>query len=283
MTNMKTEYLKIRNWEKWQSYRKDRGQPPWIKIHRCVMRNPEWVGLSDAERGQLVAIWLLAADNNGTIPASPLIIRKLCYLDNDPDINKFKELGFICKDDEHQSDIDVTPTRRQHDPPETETETERERDTYCSEQIICSEPEVTQNSNSDVLKQNPVISIPLVKSAGEYPVSQEDLDGWQDTYAGIDVLYELKQYREWALSNPKKRKTPKGIRASLVYWLSSAQDRSGSGKGGGDPSAVAVRTAEKKEAIEELKRLPDDQLKSLSGAGNTVAFEILRSRGKAMD
>jgi len=245
-----------------------------------VMRNPEWVGLSDAERGQLVAIWLLAADNNGTIPASPVIIRKLCYLDSDPDINKFKALGFICKDD-CQSDADVTPTRRQHDSPETETETETERDTYCSEQKICSEPEVTQNSNSDVSKQDSVISIPLVKSAGEYPVSQEDLDGWQDTYAGIDVLYELKQYREWALSNPKKRKTPKGIRASLVYWLSSAQDRSGSGKGGGDPSASAAREADKKAALEGLKRLPDDQLKILSDAGNTAALEILRSRGKA--
>lgn len=245
------------------------------------MRNPEWVSLSDAERGQLVAIWLLAADNNGTIPASPVIIRKLCYLDNDPDINKFKELGFICEDD-CPPDANTTPTRRQHDSPETEAETETE-DTYCSEQKNCSEPEVTQNSNSDVSKQNPAISIPLVKSAGEYPVSLEDLDRWQDTYAGIDVLYELKKYREWALSNPKKRKTPKGIRASLVYWLSSAQDRSGSGKGGGDPSESAAMKAEKKAAIERLKRLPDDQLRNLSGAGNTAAFEVLRSRGRATE
>ncbi|MGD9825765.1 hypothetical protein [Desulfobacter sp.] len=276
---MKTEYLKIRNWEKWQSYRKDRGQPPWIKIHRCVMRNPEWVSLSDAERGQLVAIWLLAADNNGTIPASPVIIRKLCYLDNDPDINKFIELGFICEDG-CQPDASLTPTRRQHDSPETETETEteRERDTYCSEQKICSEPEVTQNSNPDVSKQNPVISIPLVKSAGEYPVSQEDLDSWQDTYPCIDVRYELKQYREWALSNPKKRKTAKGIRHSLVYWLSSAQDRSRSGKGGGDPSVSVSREAEKREAIEFLNRLPDDQLKVLFEAGNSVAGKILEER-----
>lgn len=275
---MKTEYLKIRNWEKWQSYRKDRGQPPWIKIHRCVMRNPEWVGLSDAERGQLVAIWLLAADNNGVIPASPVIIRKLCYLDNDPDINKFKALGFICEDN-CQLDVNMTPEGRQHDSPETETETETERDTYCSEQKICSEPEVSQNSNSgpDVSKQNPVIKIPLVKSSGEYPVSQEDLDGWQDTYSGIDVLYELKQYRQWALSNPKKRKTPKGIRASLVYWLSSAQDRCSSGKGGGDPSEA--RSAEKKEALEGLMRLPSEQLKVLSLAGNLAALDILKSRG----
>jgi len=89
------EYLRIRNWEKWQSYRKDRGQPPWIKIHRCVMRNPEWVSLTDRERGQLVSIWLLAADNNGLIPASQEIIKHLCFMKSLPNINKFIDLGFI--------------------------------------------------------------------------------------------------------------------------------------------------------------------------------------------
>lgn len=101
------EYLKIRNWDKWQTYRSDRGQPPWIKIHRCVMRNPEWVSLTDAERGQLVAIWLLAADHDGVIPASKEIIKKLCFMSATPNLNKFAELGFI--------DGNLTPDRRQDD------------------------------------------------------------------------------------------------------------------------------------------------------------------------
>ena len=91
------EYLRIRNWAKWQSYRRDRGQPPWIKVHRCVMRDPEWVSLTDAERGQLVAMWLLAADRDGDIPASPEIISKLCFMEQPPDIEKFMELGFLCR------------------------------------------------------------------------------------------------------------------------------------------------------------------------------------------
>ena len=85
------EYLSIRNWDKWQTYRSDRGQPPWIKIHRCVMRNPEWVSLTDSERGQLVAIWLLAADQNGVIPAPPELIKKLCFMESIPDIDKLIE------------------------------------------------------------------------------------------------------------------------------------------------------------------------------------------------
>ncbi len=59
------------------------------------MRNVEWVSLSDAERGQLVSIWLLAADQNGTIPSSPEIIQKLCYMETLPNINKFIDLGFL--------------------------------------------------------------------------------------------------------------------------------------------------------------------------------------------
>lgn len=111
-------HLKIRNWDKWQSYRRDRGQPPWIKVHRCMMRNLEWVMLSDAERGQLVAIWLLAADHDGVIPASPAAVQKLCHMSAEPDLEKFMDQGFI-----ERGDI-VTSKRRQGDAPETETETE---------------------------------------------------------------------------------------------------------------------------------------------------------------
>jgi len=107
------EYLKIKNWDRWQSYRSDRGQPPWIKVHRCVMRNPEWVALSDAERGQLISIWLLAADNNGLIPSSPELIKKLCFMSSTLNLSKFIELDFIC-----QSDVKTTPEGRQLDPPE---------------------------------------------------------------------------------------------------------------------------------------------------------------------
>ena len=87
--------LKIRNWSRWQSYPKGRGQPPWIKLHRKVMRDPNWVELTDAQRGQLVAIWLLAADHDGDIPSSSCTIQKLCYLDSEPDLQVFVDKGFI--------------------------------------------------------------------------------------------------------------------------------------------------------------------------------------------
>ena len=119
------DYLKIHNWDKWQSYRKDRGQPPWIKIHRRVMRNPEWVLLSDAERGQLVAMWLLAADHDGVIPASPEIIQKLCYMTKLPDLSKFSKLGFISSNG-CQDGVNLASTGSQHVTPKAEAEKIRE-------------------------------------------------------------------------------------------------------------------------------------------------------------
>lgn len=117
--------FRVRNWEKWQSYRRDRGQPPWIKVHREVMRNPDWVSMTDAQRGQLVSLWLLAADKDGKLPACPRIIKKLCYMDEEPDLQLFVSLGFI--EGGPQGDDAVTSTRRQGDQPETEAEAETEK------------------------------------------------------------------------------------------------------------------------------------------------------------
>jgi len=116
-------YLKIRNWDKWQTYRHDRGQPPWIKIHRCIMRDPEWVSLTDSERGQLVSMWLLAADRYGTIPASLEIIQKLCFLTKQPNINRFIELNFI-EDERIQDDVNLASSGSQSDQPKAEAKAE---------------------------------------------------------------------------------------------------------------------------------------------------------------
>jgi len=87
--------MKVTNWDKWQSFRKDRGTPPWIKLHRNLFSNPEWVSLSDAERGQLVVIWLLSAEKNGQVPDDPQLVAKMGMMSDAPDLTKFAELGFL--------------------------------------------------------------------------------------------------------------------------------------------------------------------------------------------
>jgi len=84
------------------------------------MRDMEWIELTDAERGQLVSIWMLAADREGVIPASAAIIKKLCFLDTEPDLERFINLGFIEHDDSmasarRQDDADMTAQNRKEE------------------------------------------------------------------------------------------------------------------------------------------------------------------------
>lgn len=103
------DYLKIHDWDVWQSYRVDRGQPPWIKIHRALLRDIKWVYLTDAQKGHLISMWMLAADKDGQIPYDATVIRKLCGLDSDPDLELFISKGLVDRD------VTLTPTRRQPD------------------------------------------------------------------------------------------------------------------------------------------------------------------------
>ena len=89
------EQLRIVNWDKWQTFRKDRSPPPWIKLYKLLLTNPKWALLSDAEKGQLVTIWLLGSERNGLIPANETVLRKIGQLDENPNLPRFIELGFL--------------------------------------------------------------------------------------------------------------------------------------------------------------------------------------------
>jgi len=123
--------MQITNWDKWQTYRKDRGTPPWIKVYRNLLSNSEWVSLTDQEKGQLVSIWILAADKNGEVPDNPKMLAKMAMLDEAPNVSKFKDLGFMtstCQPSGNHVVTTLASTGCQHDAPETETETETETD-----------------------------------------------------------------------------------------------------------------------------------------------------------
>ena len=89
--------LTVTNWNRWQSYRSDRGQPPWIKVHRTILRNPEWTMLTDAQRGQLVQIWILAADKGGRIESPDSVnletfIQSVCCMKEEPNLQVLSDL-----------------------------------------------------------------------------------------------------------------------------------------------------------------------------------------------
>ena len=161
------EWLKVHDWEHWQSYRSDRGQPPWIKVHRQLLRDAKWASLGSHDRGDLVSIWLLAADHEGKVPADPALIRKFCFMDEEPNLKKFIDLGLL--------EGVVTPTRRQVDAnttpqssSETEEETEKKKHTRTSAKrpALATRPaEVSEQVWSDFLALRKTKRAPLTETA----------------------------------------------------------------------------------------------------------------------
>lgn len=72
----------------------------------------------------------------------------------------------------------------------------------------------------------PVAHLPLVDGS-EFPVTEADIVGWRSAYPAVDVAQHLLRMREWCLSNPRKRKTKRGIRRFVTDWLGREQDRGG--------------------------------------------------------
>ncbi len=88
-------YLRVRDWEEHQTYRNDRGRPPWIKLHRALLRSPKWAALTDQQKGQLVCLWMLAADFDGYIPCDNKLVHRLAMLDSSITLDDFIEMGWL--------------------------------------------------------------------------------------------------------------------------------------------------------------------------------------------
>jgi hypothetical protein len=88
------EYLKVKNWEKFQQY--NDGRPlHWIKVFRAILTDYDFTQLSDAEFGRLVKIWLLASQVKNKIPNDPKWIADKCSMRQKPNINTYIQLGML--------------------------------------------------------------------------------------------------------------------------------------------------------------------------------------------
>ena len=179
--------------------------------------------LSDGEKGQLISIWIIAGDKKGEIPHNAKVLQKVCGLDEMPDINKFIELGFL-EIINLPDDATLTPPCQPDDAPEKRREEESrvEESRGEKEKAVCAEVEKTSTPKHG---EDPLLNFPLVGGKW-FPVFKRDVEQWQDTFQGVNVLEDLKKCRQWNIDNPKNRKTERGIRGHISAWLGRTQDRS---------------------------------------------------------
>lgn len=121
-------------------------------------------------------MWILAADQDGEIPADPKMIEKLCYMDATPDLQVFIDHGFL------ECDANVTPRRRHDDETEAETETETE-----TEERLLSQPAKADVENAlvDGLRWNARLA-PHARAAG----GERKVGDWLKRCRGDPDYYE---------------------------------------------------------------------------------------------
>lgn len=96
-------------------------------------------------------------------------------------------------------------------------EKEIEKDIEIDKNTICPEVETSA--------QAVFISLPLVTGSGSFDVTINYLNSLRQLYPAVDVEQEFRKMYGWLDSNPRNRKTSRGIKRFITSWLGRAQDR----------------------------------------------------------
>jgi hypothetical protein len=146
-------FLRIVNWDRFQHYR-DRN-PPWIKLYRDLLTSQTWVTLDDAGRVLAIACMMLAAATGNKIPFDPAYVRRVAYLNRDPDFSALLSLNFL--------EVFTEPASNSLAPCKRVASTEREAE---------AEAELESEKNPS-LSSSEVFDLSLQKKKG---FSQSDFD-----------------------------------------------------------------------------------------------------------
>lgn len=86
-------YFKVKNWDDFQHY-KDRN-PPWIKLHNHLLDDYDFECLSDATKGHLLCIWMLASRTKNLMPYDERWISKKIGSSSKVNLELLVESGFL--------------------------------------------------------------------------------------------------------------------------------------------------------------------------------------------
>lgn len=86
-------YLWVKDWAKHQHYTKR--DPIWIKLYRKILDDHAFSSLTDAQKGQLLMIWVLASTDQGRIPNDARFIASRINASSKVNLQVFIEAGFL--------------------------------------------------------------------------------------------------------------------------------------------------------------------------------------------
>lgn len=121
-----------------------------------------------------------------------------------------------------QCDIGVTQPLHLGDV-EKEIEKDKEKDNkYICPEVNSGQPQPkveTEPAQADVF-----IKLPLI-NGDDFLVTKDYVKELKDLYPAVDVEQALRGMRGWLDSNPRNKKTPRGIKRFITGWISREQDK----------------------------------------------------------
>lgn len=174
---------KIKGWDKFQHF-KDR-RPPWIKLYRDILDDPDWHELDGDTAKALVALWLLASEDEeqkGALPDVRRIAFRLRISEKQAKQTLTNLSHWLIQDD-----INVISDRYQDDAPErageeTEGETykpEREKDKRASAPRVINRPDnVREETWRDWLQLRKAKRAPVTQTAVDQMQREAMKAGW---------------------------------------------------------------------------------------------------------
>lgn len=83
-------------------------------------------------------------------------------------------------------------------------------------------PSTSSSAPSDAAEV--VEKIPLCDGS-EWPVTKEFVTELDRLYPAVDPVQTLREIRGWCIGNPRRTKTPRGVKAFITSWFAREQDR----------------------------------------------------------
>jgi hypothetical protein len=152
---------RIKGWVKFQHF-KDR-RPPWIKLYRDILEDPDWHDLDGDTAKILVALWLLASEDEeqeGKLPDA----RRLAFRLRVSETKVNQALTKLSHWLEHD-DIDVISTGYQVDAPETEERQIKETEKRQIQKALACPQSVQESTWSDFLQVRKAKKAPVTAAA----------------------------------------------------------------------------------------------------------------------
>jgi hypothetical protein len=211
--------------------------------------------LPDASKAHLVAIWLLASRYNNEVPADAEWIARKINATTTVDLTLLEKAEFIkfnqlCSEPLAHCKQVARPERETET--QVETEKEGEKDT-CAEPLSRSTPEAEPDTPVFLLR--PFIALPTNKAGEEFSVMPPQVDEFHELYPAVDVRQALRSMRGWLLSNPKERKTLKGMARFINGWLEREQNKGSRGRNNGRSEQPTAHENLQAGTLIALKRL----------------------------